>query len=588
MRKTDCHDRMKDTGCARWTMGVISKKSVTYVLSLIAVGVIINRVAVSAAGFFNLPLYLDSVGTMFVAVVGGISPGMFVGFLTNMIGGLEDSTTFYYGTINVLIALIAGMAADRGHFKKITGLPVILPFYLLLSIPCSFLTYLLYEFRIGENVASSAVNAFCNLGLSTLSAQILGDLCIELPDKSISLLVTFFLIRLVPENIRKEFLRISGRDPKTRKLEENEEGSSLKIQVALILFLSGLAIVFVAYGISYKTYMEARVSGFPTSNYDVHQLRIETMLYSGRILSAVMGLLLCIVSFSIVLANRMVVTPLLRMAREMRRFAYDSEAGREKSVSKIEALDIQTRNEIQELYMALTKTVKEFDQYIVKTQEQSQTIADLHINIITTLADIVESRDETTGNHVKRTAAYAALLAEELRRTGKHVDIITDDYINTLTIAAPLHDIGKIKIPDAILNKPARLTDEEFEVIKTHTSLGGDMLEDAGRTMGETQYLDMARDIALYHHEWWNGASRGYPEGKQGEEIPLSARIMAVADVLDALLSKRPYKEEYSLDQAFEIMLEESGTHFDPDVIGAMIDCKETILTIIEKYAYQK
>jgi HD-GYP domain-containing protein (c-di-GMP phosphodiesterase class II) len=569
-------------------MGVISKKSVTYVLSLIAVGVIINRVAVSAAGFFNLPLYLDSVGTMFVAVVGGISPGMFVGFLTNMIGGLEDSTTFYYGTINVLIALIAGMAADRGHFKKITGLPVILPFYLLLSIPCSFLTYLLYEFRIGENVASSAVNAFCNLGLSTLSAQILGDLCIELPDKSISLLVTFFLIRLVPENIRKEFLRISGRDPKTRKLEENEEGSSLKIQVALILFLSGLAIVFVAYGISYKTYMEARVSGFPTSNYDVHQLRIETMLYSGRILSAVMGLLLCIVSFSIVLANRMVVTPLLRMAREMRRFAYDSEAGREKSVSKIEALDIQTRNEIQELYMALTKTVKEFDQYIVKTQEQSQTIADLHINIITTLADIVESRDETTGNHVKRTAAYAALLAEELRRTGKHVDIITDDYINTLTIAAPLHDIGKIKIPDAILNKPARLTDEEFEVIKTHTSLGGDMLEDAGRTMGETQYLDMARDIALYHHEWWNGASRGYPEGKQGEEIPLSARIMAVADVLDALLSKRPYKEEYSLDQAFEIMLEESGTHFDPDVIGAMIDCKETILTIIEKYAYQK
>lgn len=568
-------------------MRFITRKNAAYTVILIVIGVVINRVINTLAGAVGLPLYLDSIGTMFAAVVGGLFPGMFVGFITNMLGGLSDTSTFYYGTINVLIALIAGVAADRGYFNKFYKVFALIPFYLLLSVPCSFLTYILFEFQVGDNVASDTVNRFCAMGLPVLAAQILGDFCIELPDKMISLIAAFILVKLVPQNIRHEFIVLSGRDVVRQSIEEKGGRSSLKRQVALVLFFSGLAIVMVAFAISYKTYMEARVAGYPTDAYDIHQLRVETMLYSGKMLSAVLGLLMCIVSFSIQLADQMVVTPLLKMTREMRHFAYDNDAGRDESVAKIQSLDITTQNEIEELYEAIAKTVKDIDEYIDMTNEQSKTISDLHINIITTLADIVESRDETTGNHVKRTAEYCALLAEKLRSEGKYTDVLTDEYINILTIAAPLHDIGKIKIPDAILNKPGRLTEEEFDVIKTHTTLGGEMLKDAAHNLGETEYLRMAKDIATYHHEWFDGGKRGYPKGIAGNDIPLSARIMAVADVLDALLSKRPYKDGYSLDKALEIMAEEKGTHFDPDVMDALEGSRREIEDIVERYARQ-
>ncbi|MBO6015676.1 MAG: HD domain-containing protein [Lachnospiraceae bacterium] len=566
-------------------MIVISKKSVAYVVSMIILGVCRNRLVSVGAGLLGIPLYLDSIGTMFAAVVGGLFPGMFVGFITNVLGGFSDSTTFYYGTINVLIALIAGLAAERGFFQKYVRVVALIPFYLLLSVPCSVLSYILFDRQIADNVATPAVTMFYNLGLPVLLSQILGDFCVEIPDKLISLTVAFLLIRLVPARVRRTFRYISGNTVEKTEKGEREQASSLGIQVAEVLLLYGFAIVAVAFAISYKTYMESRVAGYPGGNYDIHQLRVETLLYSGKMLSAVLGLLLCIISFSIVLSNKVVVSPLFKMTKEMRRFAYDSDTGRHKSVSKIQSLDIHTENEIEELYHALSKTVKEIDEYIDKTNKQSKTISDLHVNIITTLADIVESRDETTGNHVKRTAEYAKILARKLKKEGKYKDEISGEYINTLTIAAPLHDIGKIKIPDAILNKPARLTDEEYETIKTHTTLGGIMLDDAVNTMGRTEYLHMAKDIAVYHHEWWDGSSKGYPEHLSGEDIPLSARIMAVADVLDALLSKRPYKDGLPLDQAFAIMKKESGTHFDPEIIMAMEGCRDRIIDVMERYS---
>ena len=134
-------------------------------------------------------------------------------------------------------------------------------------------------------------------------------------------------------------------------------------------------------------------------------------------------------------------------------------------------------------------------------------------------------------------------------------------------VAAPLHDIGKIHIPDAILNKPGKLTDEEFTIMKTHTSAGEQLLTHAKAELGESDYLDMAVDMAAYHHEWWRG--RGYPYGIGGGDIPLCARIMAVADVFDALTSKRSYKNAMPLEKAYAIIQEESGTHFDPVVVEA-------------------
>lgn len=197
-------------------------------------------------------------------------------------------------------------------------------------------------------------------------------------------------------------------------------------------------------------------------------------------------------------------------------------------------------------------------------------ISQMQFNIITMMADIVENRDGNTGGHIKRTAKYVEIIAWELTRRKAFSDILTEKYVEDMIIAAPLHDIGKIHISDLILNKPGRLTDEEFAIMKTHTTAGGELLTHAIEELGESSYLKMALEMALYHHEWWNG--KGYPHGISGNEIPLCARIMAVADVFDALTAKRCYKSAMPLEKALGIIREETGTHFDPVVAEAFLD----------------
>ena len=194
-------------------------------------------------------------------------------------------------------------------------------------------------------------------------------------------------------------------------------------------------------------------------------------------------------------------------------------------------------------------------------------VSGMQTGMITLMADIVENRDDNTGGHIKRTANYVEHIAKELKKQGAYKDVLTDEYMKDLIVAAPLHDIGKIHIPDAVLNKPGRLTDEEFAIMKTHTTAGQDLLNHAKEELGEYSYLIMAVEMAAYHHEWWNG--KGYPYGISGEEIPLCARIMAVADVFDALVSKRVYKDPMPLEKAYSIIKEESGTHFDSKVVDA-------------------
>lgn len=197
-------------------------------------------------------------------------------------------------------------------------------------------------------------------------------------------------------------------------------------------------------------------------------------------------------------------------------------------------------------------------------------VSQMQFNIITMMADIVENRDGNTGGHIKRTAKYVEIIARELTRRKAFSDILTEKYVEDMIIAAPLHDIGKIHISDLILNKPGRLTDEEFAIMKTHTTAGGELLTHAIEELGESSYLKMALEMALYHHEWWNG--KGYPHGISGDEIPLCARIMAVADVFDALTAKRCYKSAMPLEKALGIIREETGTHFDPVVAEAFLD----------------
>lgn len=202
-------------------------------------------------------------------------------------------------------------------------------------------------------------------------------------------------------------------------------------------------------------------------------------------------------------------------------------------------------------------------------------ISSMQSGLITFMAEVVENRDDNTGGHIRRTAEYVACIAKELKKQGIYSDILTDRYISDMVVAAPLHDIGKIHIPDAVLNKPGKLTEEEFEVMKTHSLAGEELLTHAKAELGESGYLNMAVEMAAYHHEWWNG--KGYPYGISGEEIPLCARIMAVADVFDALTSKRCYKNAMPLEKAYAIIREESGTHFDPAVVDAFFSAPENM-----------
>lgn len=193
--------------------------------------------------------------------------------------------------------------------------------------------------------------------------------------------------------------------------------------------------------------------------------------------------------------------------------------------------------------------------------------------MITFLAEVVENRDDNTGGHIRRTAQYVELIAKELKRQEIYSDILTEKYVADMVVAAPLHDIGKIHIPDAVLNKPGKLTEEEFEIMKGHTTAGEELLAHAKEELGESGYLNRALEMAAYHHEWWNG--KGYPYGRSGVEIPLCARIMSVADVFDALTSKRCYKNAMPLEKAYAIIREESGTHFDPVVVEAFLTAVE-------------
>lgn len=196
-------------------------------------------------------------------------------------------------------------------------------------------------------------------------------------------------------------------------------------------------------------------------------------------------------------------------------------------------------------------------------------------------ATLVENRDGSTGGHIRRTTTYVEILARELKNRGLYKDELTEDYIKNLVMAAPMHDVGKIAIPDAILQKPGKLTAEEFAVMKTHAAKGGEIIRETFQSMGYEEYEKIAYQVARFHHEKWNG--KGYPEGLSRKKIPLCARIMAVADVFDAVSAKRCYRDAMPLEQCFAIIENGSGQDFDPFIADVFLDMKEEITDIVEE-----
>lgn len=202
---------------------------------------------------------------------------------------------------------------------------------------------------------------------------------------------------------------------------------------------------------------------------------------------------------------------------------------------------------------------------------------------ILAMASLAETRDSDTGNHIRRTQFYVKALAEKLRDHPRFSWFLTDSNISMLFKSAPLHDIGKVGIPDRILLKPGRFEPGEFEIMKTHTTLGRDAIVHAENALGiKVDFLIFAKSIALSHQEKWNGS--GYPEGLSGDDIPIAARLMAVADVYDALISRRVYKDGMSHEKAVQIMIEGKGSHFDPDMLDAFLEIQEEFRSIAQRF----
>ncbi len=202
------------------------------------------------------------------------------------------------------------------------------------------------------------------------------------------------------------------------------------------------------------------------------------------------------------------------------------------------------------------------------------------------MAKLAESRDPETGTHLERVRNYSRILAEQLEVDHRSGQVLDHQYCRRIYLTSPLHDIGKVALPDSVLLKPGRLSDREFEIMKTHTITGAATLDAALHQHPGAQFLRMARDIAAYHHERFDGT--GYPEGLAGEDIPLPARLVALADVYDALTSKRVYKEAFAHDVARSILLEESGSHFDPRIVDAFTKGEDQFKAVRDRYAETK
>jgi len=692
------------------------KERVLPLFLLIAGGILINVIGARLALFFRLPLFLDSIGTVLAAALGGYMPGIAVGFLTNVLNGLSDFTTAYYSSINVLIAICSAYLAGKGAFRRI---PRLLPAALILALIGgglgSILTWFLYGGGIGEGISAPIARSFYESGkLSLFLSQLSADLLIDLIDKLFTILIAALVLRLVtrrfsdrfrpagqgqistagPQKVRRISLRsktlfmISASvlliavtvslvslslfrravveekgkmalgiaktaasvfdherieeylsegeaapgyaesearlsairesnddisyvyvyqiredgchvvfDPDTGDTDGEEPGSVVAFDEAFLPYredllagrpLSGPVISDETYGWLLTVYLPVYNDAGECQCYVGTDLSMAALTAAGnvflvKILSLFFGFFVLVLAIGAYAAEHEIIQPVNQIAAVSAAFAAESDETRKDSLDQIHMLDIQTGDEIENLYHSVRKMSEDTVAYIEDAQKKNEQIAKLQNGLILVLADLVESRDKCTGNHVRNTAAYAKLIMEKMRETGKHTDELTDSYLYEVENGAPLHDVGKIQIPDALLNKPGKLTDAEFAEMKCHTLRGTEIIDRAIGMVSDdsTDYLKEARNLTLYHHERWDG--KGYPKGLKGEEIPLSARIMAVADVFDALVARRSYKDGFPFDTAVDIIRKESGTHFDPEVVDAFLLCQDEAREIAEQ-----
>ncbi len=300
-------------------------------------------------------------------------------------------------------------------------------------------------------------------------------------------------------------------------------------------------------------------------------------------LAQIMGLILLAVLAVAYEWARRIIRPINDMAETTGSFVFDDEGTMEKNLSNIRSLNIRTRDELENLFHSFVTMTDNSVRYVKDLNSKNAMIQKMHRALLITVADMVENRDENTGQHIRKTAEYVKIILEEMKKRGIYEDQLTEEFMASVVQSAPLHDVGKISVSDVILNKPGKLTDSEFAIMKGHTTAGGKIIDSIIKLMPSAGYLAEAKNLAMYHHEKWNG--KGYPCGLAGEDIPLSARVMAVADVFDALVSRRSYKAGFPYDKALSIIREESGRQFDPKILEAFFAAQEKILEVADRFS---
>ena len=327
---------------------------------------------------------------------------------------------------------------------------------------------------------------------------------------------------------------------------------------------------------------DGNLACYVISNIKCSIISENTTDFIGRVILLFAGFFILIVVAGVWIARYYILMPIAAMTRFTDEVAFMDDEEYTLKLKKIESLDIHTGDELELLYKAICKMTSDTVAQTTDIRNKSEEISKMQNGLIVTMADMVESRDSDTGAHVQKTAAYVRIILEGLKRNGYYTEKLTDKYMSDVELSAPLHDIGKINVPDAVLNKPGKLTDEEFAIMKTHTTAGRKIIESAISKVEGDVYLKEARNMAGYHHERWDG--KGYPEGLHGEVIPLSARVMSVADVFDALVSPRIYKPPFPLEKALSIIQEGAGTQFDPKVVEVFMESIDEVVKIMNKF----
>lgn len=580
-----------------------------YLALMVFGGIMMNICGSKFVGHFEIPLYLDSVGTMTVSMLGGFLPGIFVGFFSSFLNSIfTDSVAISYSMINVLIAILTTVFYEKKWFKDFYKIILAVLIYGFVGgVLGAILTGIIYGFG-SETASLNFLKIIYESGkMSAFQAALIADYIVDVADKMISVLIALLITFIIPARVRDRLnVKYWHQAPLTRETVQTMRNAksrriSLRLKVVILLTLATGLVAFCAIFISTLLFRDAIIqtgkntvhiaqeigsySGVDLSGispYSEEETGREVFKFATRQISLFIGLYIFILGVGIYMAEYHLILPINTMALTSSRFSDGDEEKLEKSAKMFDEIKIRTGDEIENMYGAFLKMIEAHVASVQALKSRNETITALQNSIIYALADLVESRDQSTGEHVKNTAEYTKIIMNEMIKEGIYTDLLTPQFVSDVYHSAPLHDVGKISISDNFLNKPGKLTPEEFTVMKTHSKEGAMIIDKVMSNLPEQDagYLKEAKNLAMYHHERWDGT--GYPMGLKGEEIPLSARIMAVADVFDALISERSYKKAFPFDEAIKIIKESSGTHFDPKVAQAFLNALEEVRKIAD------